>query len=115
MSKWSPPPEVVKVEQRLERTEEIYRALWLALYLRARGDETLPSEVAVVVCLDLVSDLAEHSGLLWSTDYDSIAELRRHADHLQRRWATEPPRPLIGELLAVLKARASPPATETPE
>jgi hypothetical protein len=79
----------------------------------ARANPTLKTEIAIYAAIDVAVDLSIASGILWSKRPDIVATLRILADGLEQRRQNEPtPSIIISALLAVLKARATPPATD---
>jgi hypothetical protein len=81
----------------LEASEAVYRVLWKTLRTIAdvRGD--LPAAAAMMACMDLATDLAIASGLLWQTPEIPTA-LRDLADGLEARRDAEPPKHMLGTL-----------------
>ena len=107
----APSAEMVETEERA--VEPVYAALLTRLHHCARANPTLKTEIAIYAAIDVAVDLSIASGLLWSKRPDIVATLRILADRLEQRRQNEPtPSIIISELLAVLKARATPPATD---
>ena len=107
----APSAEMVETEERA--VEPVYAALLTRLHHCARANPTLKTEIAIYAAIDVAVDLSIASGLLWSKRPDIVATLRILADGLEQRRQNEPtPSIIISELLAVLKARATPPATD---
>jgi hypothetical protein len=91
----------------LEASEAVYRVLWKTLLTIADVHGDLPVAAATMAAIDLGTDLAIASGLLWQTP-DIPAALRALADNLEARRDAEPPQRILTSLSQTL-ASARPP------
>jgi hypothetical protein len=111
-SPWEPFGIITETERRLAPAEPIYRTLLLTLRHLAGANETLPTEAAVIACIDIAVDISASSGILWQQHPDIVAALHTLADGLDERRKREPAPPVtIDTLRAVLRAGRTPEST----